>query len=44
MNLLNFHWFYGKTLKSEKELLLQTLFLCQKKKMSETSGKIISLK
>ena len=27
MNLLNFHWFYGKTLKSEKELLLQTLFL-----------------
>ena len=27
MNLLNFHWFYGKTLKSEKELLLQTLFV-----------------
>ena len=26
MILLNFHLFYGKTLKSEKELLLQTLF------------------
>ena len=23
---LNFPWFYGKILKSEKELLLQTLF------------------